>query len=77
MDVTASLSGHAGCVNALSWSEDGQRLVSGSDDFRLCVWRMGSFGAEAGDGPNLGMALETVVRTGHSRNSARAEIVRR
>ena len=69
LDVTASLSGHSGCVNALSWSEDGQRLVSGSDDFRLCVWRMGALGAEAGDGPNLGLALETVVRTGHSRNS--------
>ncbi|KAH8927592.1 hypothetical protein BT69DRAFT_765241 [Atractiella rhizophila] len=24
--------GHKGCVNALCWSEDGQKLASGSDD---------------------------------------------
>ena len=32
------LAGHHGCVNALGWSTNGERLVSGSDDLHLCVW---------------------------------------
>nr|KIR88499.1 hypothetical protein I308_01568 [Cryptococcus tetragattii IND107] len=33
--------GHYGgrCVNALSWSDDGQTLLSGSDDRRICIWQ--------------------------------------
>ena len=31
------LPGHAGCVNALGWSTNGQMIVSGSDDTRLCI----------------------------------------
>ncbi|KAG9006616.1 hypothetical protein FRB94_000542 [Tulasnella sp. JGI-2019a] len=31
--------GHTGCVNALSWSQDGETLISSGDDCRLCVWR--------------------------------------
>lgn len=26
------------CVNALSWSDDGSILLSGSDDQRICIW---------------------------------------
>ena len=73
LDITQSLVGHSGCVNALSWSEDGARIVSGSDDFRLCIHRAG-VGAESGDGPRIGVELETVIRTGHSRNSASVQL---
>ncbi|WWD19486.1 hypothetical protein CI109_103946 [Kwoniella shandongensis] len=31
--------GHVGCVNALSWSDDGRTLLSGSDDRRICIWQ--------------------------------------
>ncbi|CAK9783723.1 unnamed protein product [Cutaneotrichosporon oleaginosum] len=30
--------GHSGCVNALSWSDDGATLLTGSDDQRICIW---------------------------------------
>lgn len=32
--------GHSGCVNALCWSHDGQFLASGSDDTRICLWKI-------------------------------------
>jgi len=37
-DGMRQLAGHHGCVNALGWSTNGERLVSGSDDLHLCVW---------------------------------------
>ena len=33
--------GHTGCINALSWSSDGSLLASGSDDTRICLWKVG------------------------------------
>ena len=30
---------HSGCVNTVSWSEDGSLLVSGSDDCDLNIWK--------------------------------------
>ncbi|GAA96946.1 uncharacterized protein L969DRAFT_53956 [Mixia osmundae IAM 14324] len=55
--------GHGGCVNTLSWSQDGQRLLSGSDDTRLCLWKLGRR-------PDLpySLGLERVIETGHSAN---------
>ncbi|KAJ2492023.1 DNA polymerase zeta [Coemansia sp. RSA 2050] len=47
LELRQSLLGHDGCVNALSWSWDGQLLFSGSDDSTICVWRA------AGDGSLL------------------------
>mmetsp|Transcript_56901 Transcript_56901/g.83281 ORF Transcript_56901/g.83281 Transcript_56901/m.83281 type:complete len:131 (+) Transcript_56901:168-560(+) len=34
----ATLDSHQGCVNCISWSENGQKLVSGSDDTNICIW---------------------------------------
>lgn len=34
--------GHSGCVNALNWSSDGSLLASGSDDTRICLWKIGA-----------------------------------
>ncbi|EPQ29548.1 uncharacterized protein PFL1_02767 [Pseudozyma flocculosa PF-1] len=36
------LVGHTGCVNALSWSQSGQLLASGSDDRNVVLWQLGS-----------------------------------
>ena len=61
--------GHEGCVNACAWNQDGDMLASGSDDFRICVWKMGqdpTAGEDELEGqwPKLGMDLQTVVHTG-------------
>ncbi|KAJ1653845.1 hypothetical protein IWQ61_006113 [Dispira simplex] len=37
--ITNVLDGHTGCINTLQWSSNGQWLLSGSDDTRLCLWR--------------------------------------
>ncbi len=38
------LIGHTGCVNALSWSSNGELLASGSDDTRVLLWKVGGRG---------------------------------
>ena len=45
-DPTATLSGHTGKVNSVSWSSDGSQLVSGSDDGTIRIWNMAD-GTEA------------------------------
>lgn len=37
-DGMRELQGHTGCVNSLGWSNNGTRLVSGSDDLHFCIW---------------------------------------
>ncbi|KAG1755653.1 WD40 repeat-like protein [Suillus lakei] len=42
--------GHTGCVNAVSWAQDGELLITSGDDTNIRVWRMdpsGSTGADA------------------------------
>nr|XP_019044312.1 hypothetical protein I302_07596 [Kwoniella bestiolae CBS 10118]OCF23242.1 hypothetical protein I302_07596 [Kwoniella bestiolae CBS 10118] len=39
VQVLGERDGHMGCVNALSWSDDGKTLLSGSDDKRICIWQ--------------------------------------
>lgn len=42
--------GHTGCVNAVSWAQGGELLITGGDDTKIRVWRMdpsGSTGADA------------------------------
>lgn len=58
--------GHFGCVNALAWDYSGGLLASGSDDTRICIWKLGQ-DAAAGEGPKLGMDLQTVIQTGSVR----------
>lgn len=38
LDLSHILQSHTGCVNALSWSERGDRLISGSDDTDLSIF---------------------------------------
>ncbi|CDR88999.1 uncharacterized protein SPSC_06690 [Sporisorium scitamineum] len=45
LDITEELGddngvGHAGCVNALSWSPSGQLLASGGDDRDVALWKL-------------------------------------
>eukprot|EP00803_Ostreobium_quekettii_P007036 evm.model.scf_447EXC.1 EVM.evm.TU.scf_447EXC.1 scf_447EXC:3250-9777(-) len=35
----AVLKGHMGCVNRLAWNSDGSRIVSGSDDRKVMIWK--------------------------------------
>ena len=38
MKQAQSLVGHDGCVNALNYNGSGSLLLSGSDDYHVCVW---------------------------------------
>jgi WD40 repeat protein len=38
LELSRRLEGHAGCVNAVSFSWDGERLLSGSDDQLIKLW---------------------------------------
>lgn len=56
MRITDKLTGHMGCVNRLSFSSDGNLLLSGSDDLTLRVWDVAERKCRA------------VVQTGHLNN---------
>ncbi|KAI9726638.1 MAG: hypothetical protein M1828_001005 [Chrysothrix sp. TS-e1954] len=62
LDIVNELSGHSGCVNALSWSKSGQLLASGSDDTRLNIH---SFQPDHSPSP---FQLSTSISTGHTAN---------
>ena len=38
MKHTHTLIEHEGCVNALNYNESGTLMISGSDDYRVCIW---------------------------------------
>ncbi|KAG8936745.1 hypothetical protein FRC02_012027 [Tulasnella sp. 418] len=67
--------GHTGCVNALSWSDDGEMLISSGDDHRICMWRAdytqetesNTSSSESGlDSPSF--ACFRTIHTGHVGN---------
>ncbi|EIW71830.1 hypothetical protein TREMEDRAFT_27687 [Tremella mesenterica DSM 1558] len=67
--------GHTGCVNALSWSDDGSTLLSGSDDKKICIWK-------ADPSPTSGTAtsphplrLTETITTGHWANIFSARLL--
>ncbi|KAF4554133.1 WD domain-containing protein 48 [Elsinoe fawcettii] len=62
LDIVNELSGHGGCVNALSWSKSGRLLASGSDDKHLNIQKYQP------DDSNAQFTLATTVATGHSAN---------
>ncbi|KAI5290472.1 hypothetical protein KEM54_001446 [Ascosphaera aggregata] len=62
LDIVSELQGHAGCVNALSWSQDGSLLASGSDDKHINIY---SYQRDGGDQPFL---RNTIIHTGHRAN---------
>ncbi|ORX40723.1 WD40-repeat-containing domain protein [Kockovaella imperatae] len=60
-----SHTGHRGCVNALSWSNDGSTLLSGSDDGRICIW--GADSSSMSESPHP-LRLNDTIATGHTGN---------
>lgn len=61
-DLKKKLKKHEGCVNTIQWSQDGEFLVTGSDDCRVCVW-------------DSSYRLKAAVPTGHFRNIFSAKFV--
>ncbi|KAI0750806.1 WD40 repeat-like protein [Daedaleopsis nitida] len=63
--------GHKGCVNALSWSQDGDVLISSGDDTTIRLWRMSSGNTEE-DYPFM---CDTIINTGHRGNVFNAQML--
>ncbi|KAJ1309089.1 hypothetical protein OPQ81_004767 [Rhizoctonia solani] len=66
--------GHTGCVNAMSWSSDGELLFSSGDDKRLLVWKHDPryelaqpLPLDAHDNC-LNLRCVNAIRTGHTNN---------
>ncbi|KZT26871.1 WD40 repeat-like protein [Neolentinus lepideus HHB14362 ss-1] len=57
-------SGHTGCVNALSWAQGGDTLLSGGDDRTVRFWRIDPTDSSS-DYP---FACVAVIKTGHRGN---------
>lgn len=64
-------SGHTGCVNALSWAQDGEVLLSGGDDTTVRIWRMDPSDTST-DYP---FVCQSVIRTGHIANIFNAQML--
>ncbi|THW52606.1 WD40 repeat-like protein [Aureobasidium pullulans] len=62
LDIVNELHGHAGCVNALSWSKSGRLLASGSDDQHINIHTYQP------DDSNSQFRLATSIATGHQAN---------
>ncbi|ORY26663.1 WD40-repeat-containing domain protein [Naematelia encephala] len=60
--------GHRGCVNALSWSDDGSTLLSGSDDKRICIWGADSSPSPSSSSSPHPMKIVETIATGHRAN---------
>ncbi|KIL70024.1 hypothetical protein M378DRAFT_156082 [Amanita muscaria Koide BX008] len=56
--------GHTGCVNALSWAENGQLLLSGGDDLTIRLWRMD----QSNVAQEYPFVCRAVIHTGHRAN---------
>eukprot|EP01062_Namystynia_karyoxenos_P016389 TRINITY_DN15981_c0_g1_i1.p1 TRINITY_DN15981_c0_g1~~TRINITY_DN15981_c0_g1_i1.p1 ORF type:complete len:642 (+),score=168.24 TRINITY_DN15981_c0_g1_i1:99-2024(+) len=60
------LQGHGGCVNTIRWTQDGTRLLSGSDDRCVKVWALGGCCAKA--------HIVATLHTQHSHNIFDAQL---
>ncbi|KXN89623.1 WD repeat protein iqw1 [Leucoagaricus sp. SymC.cos] len=63
--------GHAGCVNALSWSHNGEILLTGGDDTTVRLWRMDSSDTEQ----EYPFVCRSVFHTGHTGNIFNAQLL--
>lgn len=39
LKLSKKLKGHEGCVNSLDFNSAGDLIASGSDDFKICLWK--------------------------------------
>ncbi|QRV87975.1 WD repeat protein [Ceratobasidium sp. AG-Ba] len=67
--------GHTGCVNALSWTPDGELLLSSGDDCRLLVWKHDPSAPPSSRPGSLNLRCVTAIRTGHSDNVFSAHLL--
>ncbi|WVR00334.1 hypothetical protein IAU59_007477 [Kwoniella sp. CBS 9459] len=75
VQVLGEEDGHTGCVNALSWSDDGKTLLSGSDDTRICIWQPDSHPTSSSPSSSSSITrsphplkLTETIQTGHRAN---------
>ncbi|KAG9218907.1 hypothetical protein CCMSSC00406_0000979 [Pleurotus cornucopiae] len=62
--------GHLSCVNALSWTPDGQMLLSGGDDRTVRIWRM-----DPDCDVDYPFVCKSVIQTGHKANIFNAHLL--
>lgn len=73
--------GHTGCVNAVSWAQGGELLITSGDDTKVRVWRMdpsGSTGANASNAESreeYPFACQSIIDTGHTQNVFNAQML--
>lgn len=60
LGLAAELTGHRGCVNAVTWNSAGTRLISGSDDLDVLVWNPWA--------PGTALKPVTAIKTKHETN---------
>ncbi|KAF8974529.1 WD40-repeat-containing domain protein [Flammula alnicola] len=65
------LHGHTGCVNALSWAQDGNLLISAGDDTTVRLWKMDSSHIEQ----EYPFVCPAVINTGHQANIFNAKML--
>ncbi|KAI6113645.1 WD40 repeat-like protein [Pisolithus croceorrhizus] len=63
--------GHTGCVNALSWAQDGELLISSGDDQDIRVWRLDP----STDSNEYPLSCQSVIHTGHTHNVFNAQML--
>ncbi|EIM88452.1 WD40 repeat-like protein [Stereum hirsutum FP-91666 SS1] len=71
LDRVNVLKGHTGCVNALSWAEDGKLLLSGGDDTTVRLWRLD----ESNTTTAYPYVCQSVINTGHTANIFNAQML--
>lgn len=55
---------YSSCVNALSWAQDGNILLSGGDDTTIRIWRLDA----SNTAQEYPFMCNSVIRSGHSGN---------
>ncbi|KAF9485322.1 WD40 repeat-like protein [Pholiota conissans] len=71
LDRVNVLEGHSGCVNALSWAEDGNLLISGGDDTTVRLWSIDPSQTIQ----EYPFTCTAVVNTGHRANIFNAKML--
>ena len=62
--ASAGSAGHSACVRGAAWEEGGDRLFTGGEDGRVCVWGEGAPGGGAGGAARGGVKATRDARDG-------------
>lgn len=63
--------GHSGCVNALSWAQNGQLLISSGDDHDIRLWRMD----QTHSSHEYPFVCQSIIPSGHTHNVFNAQML--